>query len=157
MRCKLVGKRPSNCWILVQQNLSNNRGQESRRNRKTLHSSLHNANLVCLPNLASKLAPVPEKSTYVAAHEAIASLFHGLITLAGGFLFDWLGNGEASSRIGLSTINPYVAIFGLAIILRVLAVPLAMAIQEPGAWKWSKIFWQRRYAATAIADSRTTA
>jgi hypothetical protein len=123
----------------VQQNLSNNRGQESRRNHKTLHS-LHNANLTCLPNLALKLAHVLEKSPYVAAHEAIASLFHGLITLAGGFLFDWLSDSEALSRIGLLTINPYVAIFGPAIILRTLAVPLSMAIQEPGGLEMEQDF-----------------
>jgi hypothetical protein len=45
-----------------------------------------------------------------------------LITLAGVFLFDWLNDSEALSRIGLSAIPPYVAIFGLAVLLRMLAV-----------------------------------
>jgi hypothetical protein len=30
---------------------------------------------ICLPNLALKLAPVPEKSPYVAAHEAGRAYF----------------------------------------------------------------------------------
>jgi hypothetical protein len=111
---------------------------------------------ICLPNLALKLAPVSEKSPYVAAHEAVASLFHGLITLAGGFLFDWLNDSEALSRIGLSAINHYLAIFGLAVLFRMLAVLLAMAIDEQGAWKWREIVRQRRNAATAIADGRAT-
>ena len=55
---------------------------------------------VCLPNLALKLAPVQEKSPYVAANEAVASLFHGVITLVGGFLFDWLNDSQTFSRLG---------------------------------------------------------
>jgi hypothetical protein len=107
---------------------------------------------ICLPNLALKLASVQEKSPYVAAHEAVASMFHGLITLVGGFLFDWLNDGEAPGRFGLAAISPYTAIFGLALLLRLLAVPLAMAIHEPGTWKWREICAQSGIAASASSE-----
>jgi hypothetical protein len=94
---------------------------------------------ICLPNLALKLAPTEEKSPYVAAHEALASICHAAATLAGGFLLDWLSDSSVLNRWGLSGLNPYVAIFGFALLLRLLAVPLAMAIVEPGAWRWRQI------------------
>ncbi|HTQ40786.1 MAG TPA: hypothetical protein VMJ32_17320 [Pirellulales bacterium] len=97
---------------------------------------------ICLPNLALKLAPAEEKSPYVGAHEALASVCHALATLAGGFLFDWLADADAPARWGWVGVNPYVAIFGLALVLRLLAVPLAMAILEPGAWQWRRILGQ---------------
>jgi hypothetical protein len=36
--------------------------------------------------------------------------------------------------------NSYVLIFGLALLLRLATVPLAAALDEPGAWKWRGIF-----------------
>jgi hypothetical protein len=107
---------------------------------------------ICLPNLAIKLAPVQEKSPYVAANEAVASVCHALVTVAGGFLFDWLNGPEAMTRLGIVVINPYVAIFGLALLLRLLAVPLAMASVEPGAWKWRDILGRNRTATSASAE-----
>ncbi|HEY2827284.1 MAG TPA: hypothetical protein VGJ04_06755 [Pirellulales bacterium] len=108
---------------------------------------------ICLPNLAIKLAPVQEKSPYVAAHEATASVCHALATVAGGFLFDWLTDAETVSRLGRASMNPFTVIFGLAILLRLLAIPLAMAIVEPGAWRWLDIIGRKRTATSASAHS----
>jgi MFS family permease len=108
---------------------------------------------ICLPNLALKLAPDPEKSPYVAAHEAVASLCHALATVVGGFLFDWLSDAEALARWRLTRINPFVTVFALALLLRLLAVPLAMVIIEPGAWKWREIWGQNRTAANAAPEA----
>jgi hypothetical protein len=63
------------------------------------------------------LAPVQEKSPYVAANEAVASVFHGLITLAGGFFFDWLNDGYALSRFGLAAISPLCGHFRLGTVV----------------------------------------
>jgi MFS family permease len=93
---------------------------------------------VCLPNLALKLAPEGDKSPYVAAHEALASICHAGATVAGGFLFDWLGTVDFPSH-GLQWLNAFSAIFLLALLARLAAVPLAAAIREPGARKWSEI------------------
>jgi hypothetical protein len=93
---------------------------------------------VCLPNLALKLAPEGDKSPYVAAHEALASICHAGATVAGGFLFDWLSTFDFP-RHGLQWLNAFSAIFLLALLARLAAVPLAAAIREPGARKWSEI------------------
>jgi hypothetical protein len=100
---------------------------------------------VCLPNLAIKLAPGEEKSPFIAAHEALASLCHGVATIAGGFLFDWLADAKAMSNLGIDHLNPYIAIFALAVGARLAAVPLATAIQERGARSWRRI---RRWRAS---------
>ncbi len=102
---------------------------------------------VCLPNLALKLAPQREKSPYVAAHEALASVCHAAATIAGGFLFDWLADAKSMARMGWTHVNPYTVMFGLALGARLLAVPLAAAIDEPGAWSWSSLFRSRQTAA----------
>ncbi len=104
---------------------------------------------ICLPNLALKLAPADEKSPYVAAHEALASICHALATIAGGFLFDWLSDTDLLARWGIGHANPYIVIFALALGFRLLAVPLAMAISEPGAWRWRQIVGQNQSAITA--------
>ena len=110
---------------------------------------------VCLPNLALKLAPVEEKSPFVAAHEALASLCHAAATIAGGFLFDWLSDAAAMSRLGIGHLNPYLTIFGIAVVARLLAVPLAMAIKEPRAWIWREIVSRKRADFTAEATATT--
>ncbi|HZZ28056.1 MAG TPA: MFS transporter [Pirellulales bacterium] len=98
---------------------------------------------ICLPNLALKLASAREKSPYVAAHDALASFCYAGATVAGGFLFDWLNDTELLSRWGWVGSHPYVAIFALALVLRLLAVQLAAAIVEPGAWRWREILKSR--------------
>jgi len=59
-------------------------------------------------------------------------------------------------RFGLAAISPYAAIFGLALLLRLLAVPLAMAIHERGAWKWREICTRSGIAASASAEGNAS-
>jgi MFS family permease len=94
---------------------------------------------ICLPNLALKLAPAADKSPYVAAHEALAAICHAGATIAGGFLFDWLSGSETISRLRIAQFNPYTAIFFMALAARMLAVPVAAMLVEPGAWTWRQI------------------
>jgi hypothetical protein len=60
-------------------------------------------------------------------------------TISGGYLFDWLADAKAMQRLGLERVNPYMAMFSLALAARLLAVPLAAAIHEWGAWRWRDI------------------
>lgn len=106
---------------------------------------------ICLPNLALKLAPAEEKSPYVAAHEATASVCHAAATVAGGFLFDWLNGADTLSRPFL--LNTYQIVFGLALLLRLATVPLAGALDESGAWRWRAIFERNRTQASAEAQA----
>jgi MFS family permease len=110
---------------------------------------------VCLPNLALKLAPEREKSPYVAAHEALVSVCHAAATIASGFLFDWLADSRAMERLGITRVNPYVVMFGLALAARLLAVPLAMAIHEPGAWRRREILRSKSMVATEQSPAAT--
>jgi hypothetical protein len=47
-------------------------------------------------------------------------------------------------------VNPFVTIFVAAIALRLLAVPLAMAIVEPGAWNWRQIIGRKAKRSTDV-------
>ena len=60
--------------------------------------------------------------------------------------------GPVNATIWVGAISPYAAIFGLALLLRLLAVPLAMAIHEPGAWKGRDICTRSGIAASASAE-----
>lgn len=95
------------------------------------------AHNICLPNLVLKLAEPEAVSGYVAASEAIASLFHALSTVGGGLLFDWL---ERTSPLPEG--EPYrscLIVLAVGLLMRSLAVPLAATIDEPGAWRWPSI------------------
>lgn len=100
------------------------------------------AHNICLPNLVLKLAPDADRPAYVAAGEALASACHAAATIAGGAAFDWL---RASSTDSAS--EPYrscLIVLAAGLVMRALAVPLAMAIEEPGAWTWREIIAGRR-------------
>jgi MFS family permease len=99
--------------------------------------SAYVAHNICLPNLVLKLAPPAAVSGYVAASDALGSLCHALSTIAGGLLFDWLRGSTPSDSV-----EPYrscLIVLGIGLAMRSLAVPLAAAIREPGAWTWREI------------------
>jgi hypothetical protein len=100
------------------------------------------AHNICLPNLALKLSPDVERPAYVAAAEAIASMLHAASTVAGGLAFDYLRAGAPASspQFYLSCL----IMLGAGLAMRLLAVPLAAAIREPGAWTWREIVAGRR-------------
>lgn len=104
--------------------------------------SAYVAHNICLPNLVLKLARPLEVSGYVAASDALGSLCHALSTIGGGLLFDWLRRSSPSGSL-----EPYrscLIVLAIGLAMRSLAVPLAAAIQEPGAWTWRQILRVRR-------------
>jgi len=102
------------------------------------------AHNICLPNLALKLSPEVERPGYVAAAEAIASTLHAVSTIAGGLAFDYLRSGSSPSSAEFH--RSCLVILGAGLTMRLLAVPLAAAISEPGAWSWREILTGRRAA-----------
>ncbi len=100
------------------------------------------AHNICLPNLALKLSTEIERPGYVAAAEAIASMLHAVSTVAGGLVFDYLRAESLPSSAEFY--RACLIILGLGFAMRMLAVPLAAAIQEPGAWTWREIIVGRR-------------
>lgn len=100
------------------------------------------AHNICLPNLALKLSPDIERPGYVAAAEAIASMLHAISTVAGGMAFDYLRAGAPSSSAQFY--QSCLIMLGAGIVMRLLAVPLAAAIREPGARTWREILAGRR-------------
>ncbi|HEX3728024.1 MAG TPA: hypothetical protein VHV08_17355, partial [Pirellulales bacterium] len=92
---------------------------------------------ICLPNLVLKLAPSTEKSAYVAAGDALASLFHSVATLAGGAVFDWLR--DASPDPSAEPYRSCVILLTAGVSMRFFGVALLAAIDEPGAWTWREI------------------
>jgi MFS family permease len=95
------------------------------------------AHNICLPNLTLKLAPAAMVSPYVAAGEALGSLLHALATIAGGLAFDWLRTNSTDSE--LEPLRSCTILLVAGFIMRLVAVPLAAAIQEPNAWTWRQI------------------
>jgi MFS family permease len=95
------------------------------------------AHNICLPNLALKLSPDVERPGYLAAAEAIASMLHAVSTIAGGLVFDYLRAAApvSSPQFHLSCL----VLLGAGLTMRLLAVPLAAMIHEPGAWTWREI------------------
>ncbi len=95
------------------------------------------AHNICLPNLALRLSPELERPAYVAAAEAFGSVTHAASTVAGGVAFDYLRT-HAADPAG----EPYrscLILLGTGLGMRLLAVPLAAMIHEPGAWTWREI------------------
>jgi len=100
------------------------------------------AHNICLPNLTLKLSLEVERPGYVAAAEAIASVLHSISTVAGGLAFDYLrADAPASSA---EFYRACLLILGAGLVMRLMAVPLAAAIREPGAWTWREILAGRR-------------
>lgn len=95
------------------------------------------AHNICLPNLALKLSPEIERPGYVAAAEAIASLLHAVSTVVGGLTFDYLRGGASSAAPGFY--QACLTMLAIGFLMRLMAVPLAAAIREPGAWTWREI------------------
>lgn len=87
---------------------------------------------ICLPNLMLKLAP-PDKSPYVAAHEALAGIFHAIATVLGGLLFDWLKASSAISGSPLSGIDYFAAMFWIGLVMRGFAIVLMGRVEEDAA------------------------
>ena len=95
------------------------------------------AHNICLPNLTLKLSPDVERPAYVAAGEALGSLFHAAATVAGGLLFDYLRASAADSSA-----EPYrscLIILALGLAMRGVGIVLLATIREPGAWTWREI------------------
>lgn len=79
-----------------------------------------------------KLAP-PDKSPYVAAHEALAGIFHAIATVLGGLLFDWLKASSAISGSPLSGIDYFAAMFWIGLVMRGFAIVLMGRVEEDAA------------------------
>jgi MFS family permease len=95
------------------------------------------AHNICLPNLALKLSPDLERPGYLAAAEAIASMLHAVSTIAGGLAFDYL---RAAAPVSSPQFHrSCLVLLGAGLMMRLLAVPLAAMIHEPGAWTWREI------------------
>jgi MFS family permease len=95
------------------------------------------AHNICLPNLTLKLSPELERPGYVAAGEALGSLFHAVATVAGGLLFDYLRSSSPDS-----TAEPYrscLIILAVGLLMRSFGIVVLAAIREPGAWTWREI------------------
>lgn len=110
--------------------------------------SAYVAHNICLPNLVLKLARPLEVSGYVATSDALGSLCHALATVGGGLLFDWLRSSSPSGSL-----EPYrscLIVLAIGLAMRSLAVPLAAAIHEPGAWSWREIVWFRRRQGSRV-------
>jgi hypothetical protein len=104
--------------------------------------SAYVAHNICLPNLVLKLASPAETSTYVAVSDTLGGMCHALATIGGGVLFDWLRSSSANASA-----EPYrscLIVLAIGLAMRGLAVPLAMVIQEPGAWTWREIIGLQR-------------
>ncbi len=113
--------------------------------------SAYAAHNICLPNLVLKLAPEMELPAYVAANEALGSLFHSAATVAGGLAFDWL---RAHSTDSSS--EPYrscLIILTAGLIMRSFGVVLLSAIDEPGAWTWRQIVTRMRNRGQRTFDA----
>jgi MFS family permease len=100
------------------------------------------AHNICLPNLVLKLSPEPERPAYVAAAEAIGSVFHAASTIGGGVLFDYL---RADAPRGSADVyRSCVIILVLGLAMRGFGVLLLLPIREPGAWTWREILAGRK-------------
>ena len=100
------------------------------------------AHNICLPNLVLKLAPDAERPAYIAAGDALSSLFHAAATIGGGLLYDWL-----RSTSGDTAAEPYrscLIILLLGFAMRSFGIVLLAVIDEPGAWTWRQILQNRR-------------
>jgi hypothetical protein len=95
--------------------------------------SAYVAHNICLPNLVLRMAPDASRSGYLAATDAVGSFFHAAATIAGGYLYDALGEHESLLASYGWRLDPFATLFVLGIAMRLLAVPLAASIQERAA------------------------
>jgi MFS family permease len=95
--------------------------------------SAYVAHNICLPNLVLKLAPDATRAGYLAATDAVGSLFHAAATIAGGYVFDWLRDNTSLVAETGWPLEPFATMFAIGIAMRLLAVQLAASIREHAA------------------------
>ena len=87
---------------------------------------------VCLPNLMLKLSPGGNASSYVASYFAVTGLCFAVSTVAGGLLFDLLGEESYRSTLASWNTDRYSLLFWAAWITRSLGVLLLLCLIESG-------------------------
>jgi MFS family permease len=99
---------------------------------------------ICLPNLSLKFGGIDNSAAYVATYFGVTSVCYAASTIAGGYLFDFLGRSTALELVD-SLGGKFLVFFWVAFLLRAVAVFWLLAIPEPGAWTWREI-WHRSRA-----------
>jgi MFS family permease len=95
---------------------------------------------ICQPNLTLKLAG-GNSAPYVATYFAVTSICYAASTVAGGYLFNLLGD---LNQVCLGTLTIYQAIFLFGWLSRTLGVVWLLMVDEPGAWTWRRILRRPR-------------
>jgi len=101
---------------------------------------------ICLPNLTLKLARDGNYAGYSAAYFALSGVAYGVATYLGGWLLDLLH--FDTLQVGRFRLDEFGYLFYIGVVTRLLALPLILAIDEPGAWTWRRILARRAAQTT---------
>lgn len=111
---------------------------------------------VCLPNVMLKLAPAGENASYIAAYFGLTNLVYAVSTVAGGYFLEKCQQANRQWEVGNLTLDYWAMFFLAGFALRVTAVPVLLALREPGALRWRDLFRQRAKVAPAETQPTTS-